>query len=484
MIAGIKSYPEMKPSDIERLGDVPAHWKTLRLRNLASVLFSNVDKHSKDDENPVWLCNYSDVYHNDCIHPDMDFMEATATEKEIEQFHLVADDVLITKDSETWNDIGVPALVKSTNHDLICGYHLALLRPVPDRIIGEYLYLALLCQGVASQLFVHANGVTRFGLSQNAIKSVWLPVPSLPEQTTISRFLGHTTSRIERYIRTKQKLIRLLEEQKQAIIHQAVTGQIDVRTGQPYPAYKPSGVEWLEGIPAHWDARPAKWHFREVDERSDTGSEELLSVSHLTGVTPRSQKNVTMFKAESNVGHKVCNSGDIVINTMWAWMAALGVAQQIGLVSPSYAVYRQASNSLLSRDYAELLLKSAPYRAEYRRLSTGIRPSRLRLYPDMFLRIKLICPLPEEQTEIVAFVQRETANIDQASRLMSEEIAKLKEYHARLIADVVTGKLDVREAAARLSKTDPITHGEEVDSILSEQHSRTDLYNHEQKASP
>ena len=95
----------------------------------------------------------------------------------------------------------------------------------------------------------------------------------------------------------------------------------------PYPKYRPARLPWLERIPAHWQETRGKYLFREVNERSETGEEELLSVSHKTGVTPRSEKNVTMFKAESYVGHKLCRPGDVAVNTMWAWMAALGVAR-------------------------------------------------------------------------------------------------------------------------------------------------------------
>ena len=151
-----------------------------------------------------------------------------------------------------------------------------------------------------------------------------IPVPGPTEQASIAGFLDQVTRRIDRYIRAKEKLVALLEEQQRATISEAVTGQIDVRTGRPYPVYKDSGVEWLQAVPGHWDVRPAKWHLREVDERSVTGAEELLSVSHLTGVTPRSEKSVTMFEAESNVGHKLCEPGDVVVNTMWAWMGHLG----------------------------------------------------------------------------------------------------------------------------------------------------------------
>ena len=452
----LKPYPDYKPSGVEWLGDVPAHWEVRRLRNVIDMRVSNVDKHVKEDEAPVRLCNYVDVYKNDYIHEQMNFMQATATNEEIERFRLEKDDVLITKDSETWDDIGVPALVTKPATDLISGYHLALLRPRTDELAGGYLLRALQSKGLAYQFHIEAKGVTRYGLSHAGIKSVWLPLPPLPEQTIIVRFLDHADRRIRRYIRAKQKLIALLEEQKQPIIHQAVTGQIDVRTGQPYLAYKPSGVEWLEKVPAYWDLRPAKWYFQEVDDRSETGSEELLSVSHITGVTPRSEKNITMFKAESNVGYKLCKPGDLVINTMWAWMAALGVARQSGIVSPSYAVYRPHPSSRLLGDYTDLLLRTTTYKNEYICRSTGIRSSRLRLYPEEFLRIKLLCPSLEEQFAIVEFVSKKSANVRRSIDLARDELSLLDEYRTRLIADVVTGKFDVREAAAALPEVDPL----------------------------
>ena len=151
---------------------------------------------------------------------------------------------------------------------------------------------------------------------------------------------------------------------------------------KPYPAYKDSGLPWLGQIPAHWEEKRAKYFFREIDERSRKGDEELLSVSHLTGVTPRSQKNVTMFRAESYVGHKLCRPGDVVFNTMWAWMGALGVARAAGIVSPSYAVYRPASNAPHVPGFLDHLLRTKAYVAEYVCRSTGIRSSRLRLYPE------------------------------------------------------------------------------------------------------
>jgi len=222
-------YPAYKPSGIEWLGDVPEHWEACRLRNLSGASLSNVDKHSNDDESSVWLCNYSDVYHNDRIHANMDFMEATATEKEIDRFQIAAGDVLITKDSETWNDIGVPSLVENAKHKLLCGYHLALLRPIDDRVVGKYMCFAFLSQGVSSQLFVCANGVTRFGLSHNAIKSVWLPAPSISEQAAIADFLDNALANIVKITDYTKRQIELIREYRNRLIADAVTGRIDVR---------------------------------------------------------------------------------------------------------------------------------------------------------------------------------------------------------------------------------------------------------------
>ena len=205
------------------------------------------------------VCNYVDVYKNERIRSGMAFMRATATTDEIERFRLQSGDVLITKDSEAWNDIGVPALVEDTQDDIVSGYHLALLRPFPERVDGGYLFRALQSTAVTYQFHVEANGVTRYGLSHSAIKSVWLPLAPLPEQSAIVRYLDHADRRIRRYIRAKQKLIKLLEEQKQALIHQIVTRGLD-----PNVRLKPSGVEWLGDVPEHWEVVALKRVLRQL----------------------------------------------------------------------------------------------------------------------------------------------------------------------------------------------------------------------------
>ena len=174
-------------------------------------------------------------------------------------------------------------------------------------------------------------------LEQKTLTRTWA-IPPLPEQTAIVRFLDHADRRIRRYIRAKQKLIALLEEQKQAIIHHAVTGQIEVRTGQPYPAYKPSGVEWLEEVPKHWEMVR---NGRLFVQRNEIGFPELpiLEVSLKTGVRIRDFENSDRKQAMSDRSmYKRAAKGDIAYNMMRMWQGAVGLAPVDGLVSPAYVV--------------------------------------------------------------------------------------------------------------------------------------------------
>ena len=155
-------------------------------------------------------------------------MSATATPDEIDRFQLERSDVLITKDSEAWDDIGVPALVTESVDDLICGYHLALLRPCKE-IIGDYLARALQSQPISYQFHVAANGVTRYGLTHGSIQSVCLPLPPFTEQAAIVEYLDKATAGIDAAIARARRQIALLEEYRTRLIADVVTGKLDVR---------------------------------------------------------------------------------------------------------------------------------------------------------------------------------------------------------------------------------------------------------------
>lgn len=209
-----------------------------------------------------------------------------------------------------------------------------------------------------------------------------------------------------------------------------------------YPSYRTARMRSLPAVPEHWNEQRAKTFFHEVDERSRTGQEELLSVSHLTGVTPRNQKKITMFKAASYVGSKLCRPGDIVINTLWAWMAALGASRHTGIVSPAYGVYRPHRADSFNPAYLDYLLRTRAYTAEYIGRSTGIRASRLRLYPNQFLDIPLLQPPRPEQEKIVAYLRAQDAHIARFIKTKRDLIGLLSEQKLRIIDHTVTRGLD------------------------------------------
>ena len=424
-------YLEMKESGVKWLGEIPKHWKVQRLRNTAEMRVSNVDKHVKEGETPVRLCNYVDVYKNDCISEHISFMRATAKPEEIKRFRLQEDDVLITKDSEAWDDIGVPALVTDSAPDLISGYHLALLRPYIEKLVGGYLLRALQSKGLAYQFNVEAKGVTRYGLSHSGIKSVWIPLPPLPEQTTIVRYLDYFDRRIRRYIDAKQKLIKLLEEQKQVVIHRAVTRGLD-----PDVPLKPSGVEWLGEVPEHWEIRRLK-----LLAQIRTGGHDTVDRVE-EGAYPffvRSQ-NIERINSYSFNGEAVLTAGD-----------GAGVAKVfhyfVGKFDYHQRVYKFSNFREITGKYFFYFFRNTLRFEAFRETAKSTVDS-LRL--PMLQNFPVPLPPHKEQEKIVEVIESDTADIDATIERARRGIALLQEYRTRLIADVVTGTLDVREAAAAL----------------------------------
>jgi type I restriction enzyme, S subunit len=209
-----------------------------------------------------------------------------------------------------------------------------------------------------------------------------------------------------------------------------------------YDRYKESGVEWLGEVPEHWETCRNKALFYEVDERSSENAGELLTVSHLTGVTPRSEKNVNMFLAETLEGYKKCKAGDLVINTMWAWMGALGISPCDGLVSPSYNVYRFRESEKASPRYFDFLIRIPSHVVIIKACSTGVWESRLRLYPNAFFSVGICVPPLPEQRSIATFLDRETAKIDELITEQQRLIDLLKEKRQAVISHAVTKGLN------------------------------------------
>jgi type I restriction enzyme S subunit len=299
-----------------------------------------------------------------------------------------------------------------------------------------------------------------WSLRPEYFKTIITPLPPPDEQAAIVRFLNHTNQRIEHTIRAKRKVIALLNEQKQVIIHRAVTRGLD-----PNVRLKPSGIPWLGEIPEHWEVRRNGYIFKERNERGQVGLPVLI-VSLRTGVTVGSETNEAGRERRliaDHTSYKLACQGDIAYNMMRMWQGAVGVVPALGLVSPAYVVAQPLEG--VSSSYYELLFRTDACKGEINRNSRGIVSDRNRLYWDDFKRLVLPVPPINEQIGIVENLSNQFAEVDLAINRTEREIDLLREYLTRLIADVVTGKLDVREAAVRLpDDTDSLDDTDFVDT--------------------
>jgi type I restriction enzyme S subunit len=306
----------------------------------------------------------------------------------------------------------------------------------------EHFYLAMDDRKLLSPLY---SGL-RNTIPVERFVGAKTPLPPPAEQAAIVRFLDWANGRLERAIRAKRKVIVLLGEQKQAIIHRAVTRGLDSSV-----PLQPSGIPWLGEIPTHWEVRRIKNLLREVDERSPTGSEPLLSMRMHHGLVFFADHFTRPPQAASLTGFKIVRPGQFVVNRMQAGNGVIFASSLTGLVSPDYAVFDAIGDTNVN--FLGELFRSRKVRAKFRAESKGLGTGTsgfLRLYNDRLGAIHVALPPIREQEAILSGLAEELSGINTTTSRLESEIELLREYRTRLVTDVVTGKLDVREAAARL----------------------------------
>ena len=421
-----EKYDAYKDSELPSFGSVPIHWEIVPLCSITTL------KSITNVVNEELLSVYLDkgVIRFD----DVTEKRTNVTSLDLSKYQLVEEGDFVLNNQQAWRgSVGV-----SIYRGIVSPAYLVLkLSPKVDAKFANYFFRN---SAMVSQYLINSKGVGTIqrNLYWQHLKRSDVVLPPREEQIEIAEFLNQKTAEIDQAIAIKEQQIVLLNERKQIVIQKAVTQGLD-----PNVPMKDSGVEWIGQIPEHWNVIRAKYLFKEVEERSVLGNEELLSVSHLTGVTPRSEKNVSMFMAEDYSGSKVCKRHDLVMNIMWAWMGALGVSDYDGIVSPAYGVYRQKIANTFNSEYLEYLLKTTKYIEHYNRVSTGLHSSRLRFYGHMFFNMKLGFPCLDEQSEIIVRIKNQTSKIELAVENLANQIEKLKEYKTTLINDAVTGKIKV-----------------------------------------
>ena len=440
--------PEVKPCEIQWIGTMPSHWSCRRLKHVASVALSSVDKKSHEHEEVVRLCNYVDVYHHERITPELDFMQATATPDEVRRFTLRSGDVLITKDSEAWDDIAVPAYVPSDLDGVLCGYHLAQVRPLDGLIDGDYLSRSFAARGINDQFRVAANGITRFGVGKYWIDNALFLVPPLDEQRAIAAFLDRETTRIDALIEKKRRQIELLQEKRAALISHAVTKGLD-----PNAPMKDSGIDWLGSVPAQWpvirigllcSVGNGSTPSRENPEYWSDGAYPWLTSAKIN-----EEVIGAADEAVSEVAFRECHLPWVRPESVL--LAITGEGQTRGRA----ALLRCAST--ISQHLAYISPRSGRLRASFlwralqsqyewmRMESSGAGSTRAALTCEFIRTIKIPLPLTDEQEAITAYIEREAHKIDLLAAKVALSIDRLREYRTALISTAVTGKLDVRQ---------------------------------------
>ena len=444
--AAVTPYPEMKASGVAWIGDVPNHWNVCRTKSLLLRNESGVWGSDFDDQGIIVLRSTEQTANGEwnLLAP----ARRRLSPSEYAACRLDVGDLLVTKSSGSQFHIGKTTIVTRQVADLDCCFSNFMQRlRVNGKARPRFLWYAL--NGIVgrSQLDYYSDTTTGLAnLNSEIIGNVTLAVPPSYEQDSIIRFLDHADRRIQRYIRAKQQLIALLEEHKQAIIHQAVTGQIDVRTGRPYSLYRPSGTDALGRIPKDWDVLPLA---AVGTHKSITGkpSLELLSVYLVRGVIPFSEERGkrTNVTSEDRSKYQEVLPGDFVLNNQQAWRGSVGVSRYHGIVSPAYLVLT-ISDSMHS-EFADLIFRARVMVAQYVACSRGVGTIQRNIYWPHLKRVVIPFPPRSEQIRIADYLREIGNGFTTTAARMRREIELMKELRNCLIAVSVTGKIDVRNMA-------------------------------------
>jgi type I restriction enzyme S subunit len=437
MIEELKPYSDYQPVDSRWIPRAPSHWEVKKLRALTSPRSErnrpDLPLLSVARERGVFVRTDEDDNHN--FVPD-----------DLSNYKVARAGALVINKMKAWQgSMGIAP----TDGIVSPAYFVYDLR-VSNRMFGQ----ALLRSRPYVAHFAQASDGVRVGqwdLSINRMREIPVLLPPPEEQDAIVRFLNHANRRIEYLAKSKRREMALLTEQKDVIVERAVTQGL-----QSSKTEVRRGLEWLGSTPTDWPVTRIKYLLREFDERSRSGSETLLSVRMHHGVVPFAEHFSRPPQAASLIGFKVVRPGQLVINRMQAGNGVIFPSRLHGLVSPDYAVFDPLGD--VNVDFLGELFRCRTVRTKFRSESKGLGTGTsgfLRLYNDRLGAIHVALPNRSEQDRILEHLSLATRDIDRARSRLEREVALISEYRTRLIADVVTGLLDVRSAAAGLPTDGP-----------------------------
>ena len=448
-------YPAYKDTGIEWLGQIPAHWEVHTFRQIARAVKGSqpqklyLEHEAPPEAKPYLTMEYLRAPQGNakfyCVPVDGDVVAN-------------AGDILLLWDGANAGEFFVAkeGVVSSTA---------ALLQVAHCHT--RYLYFVLKQCEPLLRAFSTGMGIPH--VDGRTLRQMPIPLPPLAEQAAIVRFLDFVDGRIRRYTHAQQRVIDRLTEYKQAVIHQAVTGKIDVRTGAPYPAYKDTGIEWLGQVPKHWELKPLKhWvrmNARTLPETTPADYEfRYIDIGTVGTGYLLKEPQVMRFGEAPSRARRVVQAGDTIISTVRTYLKAvyyvdgdpdaLVCSTGFAVLTPRQGTHPKFVSYLVQSDSFANCVSAESVGTAYPAITEG-----------QLGRFYVAIPPLAEQAAIVQYLDEQTARLDAAIAAVQRRLALVGEYRARLIADVVTGKLDVRAVAAELphdtdAPTDTETYGE------------------------
>lgn len=419
MSARLEPYQEYTDSQVEWLGEVPAHWQVKKLSWLTECLdgrrvpLNAEERALMRGEYPYWGANSI-----------VDHVDRWLFDEEL---------VLLGEDGAPFFD-RTKSVAFRVSGRIWVNNHAHVLRPRRSVDAG---FLTYALNSVDYRTFI--DGTTRDKLTQGDMNAIPIQCPGVGEQRVITAFLDRETATIDALLAKKERLIELLQEKRTALITRAVTNGLD-----PTIPMKDSGVEWLREIPRHWQLTKIKRLFRQA-KRQGHADQPVLSVYRDYGVIEKSSRDDNFNRTPEDLElYQLVKVGDLVINKMKAWQGSLGVSTLPGITSPDYVVYSPCHAEHSS--FLHHFLRNRMLACVYLTMSNGIRPSQWRLEPARFEDLAVFLPPREEQKRIVAFLDVEAAKLDSLLAKVHDAIDRLQELRTALISAAVTGKIDVRNA--------------------------------------
>lgn len=420
----MKAYSEYKAMNLPWLKAIPAHWEIRRNKNVFTEMKEEVGEHSSE-------YTLLSLTLNGIIPRDMDaggkFPSDFGKYKVVKKGYMA---FCLFDVDETPRTVGL------SNFDgmLTGAYTIMNVSNINPRYI-LYYYLALDNGKLLKPLY---TGL-RKTINVNTFQSTKIPVPPRTEQDQIVRFLDWKISMVNRLINTKRREIKAVDAMKRSMVSSAVTRGIE-----PNAPMKFSGTKLLGDIPEHWETAPLVSMAKEKSI-CDCTELQLLSVYLDEGVIPFAQKDEKRTNATSKDLSKYqrVDPGDFVLNNQQAWRGSVGVSFDTGIVSPAYIVLQM--DDTLNREYANYLLRSRGMVDQYLVISRGVGSIQRNIYWSSLKRVIVPIPPKEEQERIVAYLKKTVIKMQNAILYLTKEVETLEEYKTKLIADVVTGKIDVRD---------------------------------------